>query len=270
MAAIVKITARPSTQPPQQERIAEILAHYATSPELELQQRGVEFTSLYNLVQVREGVLERMPPPELKATVMGVGSYISFLLTASLITFAVSEKKPVGSTERNLLGDDVPQTPVVPALNGQAGAPVQSTQDLLADIFGSSSSESGVTPTPPAQKTTVDDIMGLFGNSSATASPAPSYSASPVVPSAFNLAQSQAPPAASPPPPQTVAQPPAQRLQSYTAYDKNDLKITLTPQASPNKPGLVLILARFQVGGSSPATGLTFQAAVPKVGSAFH
>jgi len=44
-----------------------------TSPELELQQRAVEFTSLFALGDVRVGVLERMAPPELKATVMGVG-----------------------------------------------------------------------------------------------------------------------------------------------------------------------------------------------------
>jgi len=50
-----------------------VLANYTTSPELELQQRAVEFASLFSLGNLREGVLERMPPPELKATVMGVG-----------------------------------------------------------------------------------------------------------------------------------------------------------------------------------------------------
>lgn len=57
----------------QQERVSELLAQYATSPELELQQRAVEFVSLFNLGDVKEGVLEKMPPPELKATVIGTG-----------------------------------------------------------------------------------------------------------------------------------------------------------------------------------------------------
>jgi len=73
LTSITKISSRPMISAPQQERISEVLAMYTTTPELELQQRAVEFASLFNLGQLREGVLERMPPPELKATVMGVG-----------------------------------------------------------------------------------------------------------------------------------------------------------------------------------------------------
>ena len=51
-----------------------MLLGYATSPELEIQQRAVEFASLFNLGEIRSGVLERMPAPELKATVLGVGT----------------------------------------------------------------------------------------------------------------------------------------------------------------------------------------------------
>jgi len=50
------------------------LAQYTTTLELELQQRAVEFVSLFSLGDLREGVLERMPPPELKATIMGTGA----------------------------------------------------------------------------------------------------------------------------------------------------------------------------------------------------
>ena len=72
-ASITKISSRPITSPNQQERIAAVLAGYTTNPELELQQRAVEFASLFALGELRVGVLERMPPPELKATVTGVG-----------------------------------------------------------------------------------------------------------------------------------------------------------------------------------------------------
>ena len=51
-----------------------MLLSYTTSPELEIQQRAVEFASLFNLGEIRSGVLERMPAPELKATVLGVGA----------------------------------------------------------------------------------------------------------------------------------------------------------------------------------------------------
>lgn len=73
LAAITKISSRSTTSAAQQQRIQDILFTYTTSPELEIQQRAVEFASLFNLGEIRSGVLERMPPPELKATVMGVG-----------------------------------------------------------------------------------------------------------------------------------------------------------------------------------------------------
>lgn len=73
LLAITKISSRPTTSSTERAKIAEVLMKYANSPELELQQRSVEFSSLFNLGEIKEGVLERMPPPELKATVMGVG-----------------------------------------------------------------------------------------------------------------------------------------------------------------------------------------------------
>lgn len=74
LTALTKISSRPTTTPAQQERIQNMLLSYTTSPELEIQQRAVEFASLFNLGEIRSGVLERMPAPELKATVLGVGA----------------------------------------------------------------------------------------------------------------------------------------------------------------------------------------------------
>ncbi|KAH6915885.1 gamma-adaptin [Coprinopsis sp. MPI-PUGE-AT-0042] len=259
LAALTKISARSTTSQEQQNRIAELLARYTTSPELELQQRAVEFASLFTLGEMRSGVLEQMPAPELKATVMGV----------------VSEKKPVGSTkasEADLLGDDLAATPTAATGGSFASGPaVQNNQDLLAEIFGSSAPSAGSSTTspPPAQqqKSTMDDILGLFnatpsGNGAPSAQPPPSYPATPATapPSAFSLSQVQTPgPSAAAPPASS-----APKLTSYTAYDKNGLKITLTPQTSAAAPGTVMILARFQVTGASSATGISFQAAVPK------
>ncbi|KAK0202959.1 adaptin N terminal region-domain-containing protein [Desarmillaria ectypa] len=247
LSAITKMAARPTTSAAQQERISEVLTQYTTSPELELQQRAVEFASLFNLGELREGVLERMPLPELKATIMGV----------------VSESKPVGSTEsRNLLGDE-PVSPV----NGSSTPSAPNDQQLIAEIFGSSGGSStpstNASPKPTSQRTTIDDILGLFGPSNGT------MTLTPTVPSASPSLVSTPSPFDSPtsPPLQTPAphpQPAASHLISYTAYDRNELKITLTPQTSPTRPGVVLILARFQITGGNAATGLTFQAAVPK------
>lgn len=192
----------------------------------------------------------------------------------------VSENKPVGSTQNqdvrhfffalnvithmmfhkqaDLLGDEIP-TAAGSASNGQ-GSVTQNNQDLLAEIFGNSASPSPSTTSPPAQsqKSTVDDILGLFGSSGPAATPVSTHTPPSNVPSAFSLPQTQSPPP--PPPPQTTP-----RLPSYTAYEKNELKVTLTPQTSAARPGVVVILARFQATGGFPVTGLNFQAAVPKV-----
>ncbi|KAH9916322.1 adaptin N terminal region-domain-containing protein [Fomitopsis serialis] len=232
LTAITKISSRPTTSSAQQERIANVLLNFTTSPELEIQQRAVEFASLFNL-DVRAGVLERMPPPELKATVMGVALFVC---------------------QGDLLGDDIATGPAAP-VNGHA--PVQNNQDLLAEIFGSSSAPTAPSPAQ-SQKSTVQDILGLFDSPAASTS-TPVQTQAPPLPvsngagSAFSLPQTQTPP------PQLAAQP---RLTAYPAYDKNELRIMLTPQVP--KPGVVNILARFQMAGNTPATGLNFQAAVPK------
>ncbi|KAF7982596.1 hypothetical protein HWV62_27618 [Athelia sp. TMB] len=235
VAAITKISARTTTSHFQQSHIAEILGRYTASPELELQQRAVEFSALYALGDLRIGVLERMPPPEIKQTVMGV----------------VSENKPVGSTQNqdaDLLGSD--DTAAAPGAQANAS----NNDALLAEIFGGSSSSSSA-PAPAQPPTSaVDDIMSLFGSSAPAAPAAPSPASNPA-PSAFSLPQTQAAP------PQPA---PAKQLTAYPAYDKNELRISLTPQANPQRPGVVNILARFQVAGGTPVTGLNFQAAVPK------
>lgn len=299
LMAMTKMTGRSITTPSQQERIVGLLAKYATSPELELQQRAVEFSSLYGQSAVRVGVLERMPAPEIKATVLGVGMDLSlpflprFLLVDSSLQQSARTnqlgqhptKKYVHSTpfslrhshqtthQADLLGDDL-ASPTAPSTNGQQ-ASAQRNEDLLAEIFGGSAPSASSPPPAAQQKSSVNDILGLFGSTPAAAtSPPPSYS-SPVAaqaPSAFSLlgdlgdVSSPTPqPAAPAPAPAPAAASAAPRLQSYTTYDKNNLTITLTPQTNPAKPGFVNILARFQVTGSEAATNVNFQAAVPKV-----
>jgi AP-1 complex subunit gamma-1 len=172
--------------------------------------------------------------------------------------------------------DLLAEEPATPSLiNNEQPVLTKSNKDLLLEIFGDSSSSSGpvsAVPQPTAQKSTVDDIISLFGSTSLVpasapaAAPPPSYVSTPPAPSVFSIPQtqpqlqSQSPPNSSVPPTAVQA-----RLTGYTAYEKNDLKVTLTPQTSPTKPGVVMILARFQVTGGTDVVGLNFQAAVPKV-----
>lgn len=97
LTAATKLHSRPAVSPAQRQRIATILSGFSTTPELEIQQRAVEFQALFSQRNdVETGVLERMPPPEIKATVLGTGERLSRSFT--LLTMIVSENKPVGST----------------------------------------------------------------------------------------------------------------------------------------------------------------------------
>jgi len=182
----------------------------------------------------------------------------------------VSERKPVGSTRTDkdsivdLIGDD---NTVTPPSSGAVAGP--STHDLLADIFGSSSSE----PTPSSsgpvpQRSAANDIMSLFDSSPATTTSPPPASApaSSASGSLFDMVSPSAtspPPAAAPAPTPAPKAPAQQQLQSYPAYEKNGLKITLTPKTSPAQAGVVQILARFT--STQSVENVNFQVAVPKV-----
>ncbi|KAG8895980.1 clathrin associated protein complex large subunit [Tulasnella sp. 408] len=207
-----------------------------------------------------------MPAPEIKATVMGT----------------VSENRTVGSTRTDTdslldLDSDLAQNG---AANVVPQAAKQNTQDLLADIFGSSSEPSApVAPSQPAApaKSSVNDILGLFDSAPAAPSVASPTSAptstftspiatgNPLFAALGDIAPQpqQQPPAqaVTPQPAPQQARPPA---QSYIAYDGHELKISLTPAVSPARPGVVNILARFQVSGGNAASNVNFQAAVPK------
>jgi AP-1 complex subunit gamma-1 len=168
------------------------------------------------------------------------------------------------------MGDEIPTSGGQSTSTNGSAATAQSAQDLLANIFGDS------TPTqqpqqankPASQQRTVDDILGLFdapAPSAPATAPSPSYTS----PAAASLFSS---PVTSPVAqvPQQAPAPRPSALPSYTAYGKNELEITLTPQVSPAKPGVVNILAKFRVMGANVATNVTFQAAVPKVRETRH
>ena len=185
-----------------------------------------------------------------------------FLAFAFKLTRTVSENKPVGSVapgkDADLLGDEIASTPTP---NGAPAVPA--TQDLLAEIFGSSaasppSSTGSAAPAAP-QRNIAQDILGLFDSPAAPSSaPSPPQPAAPapLMQSIFGATAVI---------PQATSPPPAAGPTGYSAYDKNELRITLTPQTSATRPGLVRVIANFQATGANAVSELNFQAAVPKV-----
>lgn len=236
LTALAKLSSRLSLSSPVQATITQILSRFTSSPELEIQQRAVEFSQLLGMPEIKTGVLERMPPPELKASVMGT----------------VSEKRAVGSTRVDkdslvdLMGDEAATSPPGGGVPGGAVSS-QTTQDLLADIFGGGAGDATSPAVSQPPKSSVNDILGLFGTSSTPASQAPTSSI-------FNN--------------DIIGGASAEALPvlpiSYVAYDQNGLQISFVPQKAPNADNILNVTAQFVANGLGPIQNVTFQAAVPK------
>ncbi|KAG0142358.1 hypothetical protein CROQUDRAFT_82277 [Cronartium quercuum f. sp. fusiforme G11] len=235
LTALAKFSSR-IPQSCSQQTITNIFARYTSSAELEIQQRAVEFSQLLGMGEMKIGVLERMPPPELKASVMGT----------------VSEKRAVGSTRADkdslvdLMGDELGTSSSAHHGNdtAPAAATAQTTQDLLADIFGGGSATEPTTTTTTAPKSSVNDILGLFNSPS---SPTPSQP----IDSLFDHIGGT-----------VVEKPP--KPQSFVAYDRHGLRVSFVPSKDPNAANVLNITAQFVATGLESIRNVNFQAAVPK------
>ncbi|KAB8236394.1 clathrin associated protein complex large subunit [Aspergillus alliaceus] len=246
--ASMKLTVRMS-DPAQVERLRRFLNSRTADLSVEIQQRAVEYTNLFGFDQVRRGVLERMPPPEIREEQRVFGAPTKKRQSKILKD---KTKKAVKPAEQDMLldlmGGDEPATS--PTGNGS-----QNTADLLADILGGGSGLSSPAPQPtqkPAQSNTAA-IMDLFGSNGNTPSPRPAEPTSSSLDLLGGLAS--APPATSTPPPSAAP--------AHTAFDKNDLALTL--QVQRGSGGNAQIQARFRNSSNfSRFSGVGLQAAVPK------
>lgn len=239
ITALVKLSTRLS-DPAQIERVRRLLQNNQTSLDVEVQQRAVEFGNLFPYDQIRRGVLEKMPPPQIKEESRVLGE------AAKKSTKAANRKsKAIKPKEEDLLFD----------LMGDSSAPgptpVNGTQntDLLADILGGTSSPAPAT-TVPAQPN-VASIMDLFSQGpGSTPSPAQGAAAPPPSADLFSTTAS--------PPPQAAPAP-----AGHPCYDNNGLNITI--QIQRNAEGAIQATGRFR--NTSPGVSLSdvgLQAAVPK------
>jgi len=250
VTASMKLTTR-LTDAAQLERLRRLLQRYNANLDVEIQQRAVEYGNLFGQDQVRRGVLEKMPPPEIREEQRVLGE------ATKKRTSKIMKKKPTQAATEDLLldlmGDSGPSTETNGTSNG-----TQQSQDLLADILGgggpSTSSPPPQTSTPGPQSN-VANIMDLF-NSGPSSSPASVQSRPPPQAASMDLlggmpssSQSPAPSAPSGPTPHPV-------------YNKNDLQIAFQMKRDANA---IQLLARFRNTGSlSQLSNVNLQAAVPK------
>ena len=243
VTSAMKLTSR-LKDPSQIDRIRRLLSNRTSDLSIEIQQRAVEYGNLFAYDDIRRGVLERMPPPEIREEQRVLGE-----ATPKQKKAATKARKPAKQTEQDMLldlmgGSDLPAADMSATLNG-----TQNNADLLADILGGGPS----IPSAPTQTTSSNSngIMDLFSSQSTTngvSSPPPQPA-----PSASNDLFSSM----STPPPQ-----PSTSAQAHNAYQKNDMLLTLQVQRNA---GVAQVLARFHnTSNFSRFTNVGLQAAVPK------
>jgi AP-1 complex subunit gamma-1 len=249
VTAAMKLTTR-LNDPAQVERLRRLLQRYNANLDIEIQQRSAEYLNLFGYEQIRRGVLEKMPAPEIREEQRVLGE------ATKKNQSKVPKKKATQAATDDLLLD------LMGDPGAESGTPINGSQaqsaDLLADIMGGGGPS---TASPPPQTTSpapnnVSSIMDLF-NTGATSSPAPVQAHQPAAPASMDLFGGM-----SSPPPQTSAPPVASGPPAHTAYNKNDLHITFQLKRDANA---VQLLARFRnTGAFSQLSGVSLQAAVPK------
>ncbi|KAL8785008.1 MAG: hypothetical protein Q9195_008819, partial [Heterodermia aff. obscurata] len=234
VTSAMKLTTRLS-DPAQVDRIRRLLSQRTADLSIEIQQRAVEYGNLFSYDEIRRGVLERMPPPEIREEQRVLGE-----ATPKQKKAAAKAKKPSKQTEQDMLldlmgGSDLPAVDLSATMNG-----TQNNADLLADILGGGSSVS-TAPAPSLQPSNNASIMDLFSSNGSTNGKSAPQPSSDLV---SNLSS------------------PAPSSQAHTAYNQNGLLLTLSVQRNA---GQAQILARFRNESNFDRfTGVGLQAAVPK------
>ncbi|WFD05387.1 clathrin associated protein complex large subunit [Malassezia vespertilionis] len=232
LTALAKLYTR-ITDGEQQATIMAIFAQHSSSIDVETQKRAIEYRALLKRADICDGVLETMPLPEIRQTMLGT----------------VNETKPVGSTrpdQDSLL--DLAADPTAAVAAQPAVATKQSTQDLLADIFGSTAAA------PP--KSGNNNNNALFGSSAASGAGVQEATSSLASLDIFggqeSLPQTNAP--------FFEAMPVSNADPGYSIYGNHGLRISFT--ASKDGPEKTVILAHF--AATAHVSNIWFQAAVPK------
>jgi AP-1 complex subunit gamma-1 len=265
ITSAMKLTTR-MTDPAQIDRIRRLMSQRTADLNIEIQQRAVEYGNLFGYDDIRRGVLEKMPPPEIREEqrVLGPATTSAKDKRSSRALKDKSKKLPNPSEQDMLLdlmgGADVSSSGLKSPPNGGSS----NTTDLLADILGG-----GTTSLPPsaanpaARPSNTDSIMDLFGNSTtangtSSQKPAPQQQPS----SSMDLFSSMASPPPPPPPPQSQSPATAQPV-----YNKNNLAVTIQVSrfAAGSSSSSAQLLARFRnTSNFDRLTGVGLQAAVPK------
>lgn len=173
VTSAMKLTTRMSDAS-QIERIRRMILARQSDLSIEIQQRAVEYGNMFGYDAIRRGVLEKMPPPEIKEEHRVLGEATTKKKDHRKSMLRNKAAKPIAKqSEADLLGDllggtEAPAVDTSATMNGQ-----QNTADLLADILGGGTSVASPPPQttspPPASGSNMDTMMDLMSNGKAPA-----------------------------------------------------------------------------------------------------
>ncbi|KAK9782303.1 putative Gamma-adaptin [Seiridium cardinale] len=246
VTALIKLSTRFSDAS-QVERVRRLIQHHQTSLDVEVQQRAVEYSNLFAYDEIRRGVLEKMPPPQIKESSRVLGEATTKTKKAANRKSKLVAKPSSDQDLLDLMGDVTSGSALASPTNDGP-----SNTDLLADILGGTTSPppQGASSLPP-QQSNVSSIMDLFSQGP-SGSPAPA--AAPASSGLDILGDMGTPP------PQPQAQAPA--AAGIPCYDANGVNVTL--QLQRNAEGAVQVTGRFRNSSGVQISNAGLQAAVPK------
>jgi AP-1 complex subunit gamma-1 len=178
--AFIKLTSR-FQDGAQINRIRSILSQNTSNLNVEIQQRAVEYDNLFQFDDIRKGVVERMPAPEIREENRVLGETTPAKKGRATGRRNVPSVK--ASASKDLLdilggGDES-----VEGGGGGGGLGLGGTEknaELLKDLFGAGPAINGggAAPQPGPARSNMADILDLFGSSNtgiavAAASPPP-------------------------------------------------------------------------------------------------
>ena len=233
ITSAVKLTTR-LHDPAQVDRIRRILGARTTDLSIEIQQRAVEYGNLFGYDEIRKGVLERMPPPEIREEqrVFGEASTRQKKMT---VKTRQANKQAKTDDLLDLMGGFSDKT--LPATGSQDNA------SLLADILGG---DNGVFASKHSTGADLQEVMSLHGTQITANGNRDLQQSSSGLNDMLGGTQS----------------PSTRSTMPHEVYSRNGIIVTLHVQRIA---GVAHILARFRNESSLDRfSGVGLQAAVPK------
>ncbi|RMX50218.1 hypothetical protein pdam_00004802 [Pocillopora damicornis] len=254
LTAVMKLSTRFTAT---MERIKNVINQFEVNMDVELQQRGVEFGSLFkNHDSMRPALLEKMPVMESKpvsSEPVTNGEVTTQPEEPQTTQEAVTEEKPpkqASETLLDLLGGGPTQPEPTPA-PVQPPAPASSSGGDLLDLLGGLDLGSTNAGPPPMNIMAPSSAVPNLLDGGGLLNPAPLGVQVPV--------QMNHQPVASLTPNSSSGFPP------ITAFEKNGLKIIFAFEKVPGNPSnVVSIMVTATNSLAFPMTDFVFQAAVPK------